>query len=155
MDEDPFGFQIEGQSKPGYGGSQLSSSGKDMDPWKILSGWFGYDEKNRGSGESSVLASQLPKTFSVSQNYPNPFNPSTTIQYDIPQGESPTPVDINIYDLRGRLVRKLVDEDKTPGRYQVHWDGRNDRGQKVSSGVYLYRIEAGDFISTRKMIMVR
>jgi flagellar hook assembly protein FlgD len=65
------------------------------------------------------------------------------------------PVDISIYDLRGRLIRTLVDEEKPPGTYQVHWNGRDDMGTKVPSGVYLYRITAGDFISTRKMVMMK
>jgi flagellar hook assembly protein FlgD len=64
-------------------------------------------------------------------------------------------VKVTIYDVRGRLVRKLVDGEKEPGWYQVHWDGRNDRGQMVGSGVYLYRIEAGEFVSTKKMVLVR
>jgi hypothetical protein len=95
----------------------------------------------------------IPKTFFLSQNYPNPFNPSTTIRYDIPVGSGTVPVKVFIYDIRGRLVRKLVDQEKESGSYQVHWAGRDDNGQQVSSGVYLYRIEAGDFLSTRKMVM--
>jgi hypothetical protein len=97
----------------------------------------------------------LPKTFSLSQNYPNPFNPSTTIQYLIPVGRGTLPVKVFVYDLRGRLVRKLVDEDKPSGRHQVHWDGRGEQGEVVSSGVYLYRIDTGKFISTRKMVLIR
>jgi hypothetical protein len=96
-----------------------------------------------------------PRSLALSQNYPNPFNPSTTIQYDIPDGSSPAQVEINIYDVRGRLVRKLVDQEKVPGHYQIHWDGRDKYGQQVSSGVYLYRIDAGEFNSTRKMVLVR
>jgi hypothetical protein len=96
----------------------------------------------------------IPKTFSLSQNYPNPFNPSTTIQYDIPEVSGAVPVKINVYDIRGRLVRKLVDQEKEPGHYQIYWDGRDEKGNKASSGVYFYRIIAGDFILTRKMILL-
>jgi hypothetical protein len=96
----------------------------------------------------------LPKTFTLSQNYPNPFNPSTTIQYDIAATSGTVPVEINIYNIRGRLVRKLVDQEKEPGRYQVQWDGHDEQGRAVSSGVYLYRLETGNFISTRKMVML-
>ena len=106
----------------------------------------------RGAGATSA---SLPRVFSLSQNYPNPFNPSTTIRYDIPGGSVTVPVRLLVYDIRGRLVRKLVDRDREPGRYQVHWDGRDDRGASVSSGVYLYRIEAGEFKSIRKMVLVR
>ncbi len=118
-----------------------------------------------GSGSGGAPVS-LPRAFALTQNYPNPFNPSTTIRYDIPVSEGSNglsegedsggvPVRLYIYDIRGRLVRKLVDRERDPGRYIVHWDGRNDRGQPASSGVYLYRLEAGDFVSTRKMVMVR
>jgi hypothetical protein len=96
----------------------------------------------------------LPKTFSLSQNYPNPFNPSTSIDYSIPGGDM-VHVSLKIFDLRGRLVRKLVEREQHPGRYSVHWDGRNDMREVVGSGVYLYRIESGSFTSTRKMTILR
>lgn len=97
----------------------------------------------------------LPRVFSLGQNYPNPFNPSTTIQFAIPTGSKAVPTQVKIYDLRGRLIRTILDEPKEPGYYQVHWDGRNDRGGVVASGVYLYTIAAGDFHSARKMVVVR
>jgi hypothetical protein len=108
-----------------------------------------------GIEDSKVGSSTLPKVFSLSQNYPNPFNPSTTIKYDIPAGSGPIPAKIYVYDIRGRLIKKLVDKEMEPGRYQVHWNGRNDRGQRVVSGIYLYRIEAGEFVSTRKMMLLK
>ena len=64
-------------------------------------------------------------------------------------------VRITVYDLRGRLVRRLVDGDKDPGYYRVHWNGRDDHGARVASGVYLYAIDAGDYRATRKMALVR
>ena len=97
----------------------------------------------------------LPRVFSLSQNYPNPFNPSTTIAYAVPAGREDVPVRLRVYDIRGRLVRSLVEEERDAGRYRVHWDGRDDRGTRVASGVYLYRIEADDFVSTRKIVVVR
>ncbi len=97
---------------------------------------------------------KIPKAFALSQNYPNPFNPSTTIDYSIPEGEAEQ-VQLLIYDLRGRLIRSLINEEKSPGSYSVHWDGRSNEGREVGSGVYLYRIEAGEFISTKKMIITR
>ena len=98
--------------------------------------------------------SSIPKSFFLSQNYPNPFNPSTTIDYVIPEGDAVT-VHLKIYDLRGRLIRTFIEEDKGPGRYAIHWDGRDDRGAKVGSGLYLYRIKAADFTSVRKMTILR
>jgi hypothetical protein len=156
LDEDPFGFQVDNTySKPGYGGNELASSGGDMKPWRVLRGWFGYGERHGDSGAGGVLSSRLPKAFAISQNYPNPFNPSTTIAYDIPEGRAAVRVRIAVYDIRGRLVRKLVDEERPPGSYRVHWDGREERGEPVGSGVYLYRIQAGDYRSSRKMVVVR
>ncbi len=95
------------------------------------------------------------KTFSATQNYPNPFNPSTTIGYSIPRVEEPVQVRLSIFDIRGRRVRSLVDEKKESGVYQVHWNGRNERGEEVPSGVYLYRLEAGDYRATHKMVLTR
>ena len=94
-------------------------------------------------------------TFSISQNQPNPFNPSTTLRYAIPQGEGPVNVSIAIYDVRGRLVRSLVDDREDAGVHQVHWDGKDEQGEPVPSGIYLYRIDAGGFHSTHKMALTR
>jgi len=107
-----------------------------------------------GIGNDPHSLPSLPKAFMLSQNYPNPFNPSTTIDYSIPEGEAVN-VTMLIYDLRGRLIRDLINEEKSPGRYSIHWDGRNSEGREVGSGVYLYRIEAGEFASMKKMIIAR
>jgi hypothetical protein len=96
----------------------------------------------------------LPRSFSLSQNYPNPFNPSTTIDYGVPEGEEVL-VDLRIYELRGRLIRSLVREEKMPGSYSVHWDGRDEMGRAVGSGVYFYRLEAGKSSLTKKMVVMR
>jgi hypothetical protein len=117
--------------------------------------FVGVDLAAVGIGDGGSGAN-IPKVFSLSQNYPNPFNPSTTISFDIP-GTIGTKqrVSLIVYDIRGRLVRRLIDSDLEPGSHKIHWDGHDDRGRSVSSGVYLYRLESGDFISTRKMIVVR
>jgi hypothetical protein len=96
----------------------------------------------------------LPKAFAMSQNYPNPFNPSTTIAYDIPEGDN-VHVQLNVYNMRGQLVRTLVDESKSEGSYQIQWDGSDNYGRRVSSGVYFYRIKAGEFSKTRKMVILK
>ncbi len=98
----------------------------------------------------------VPIAYSLSQNYPNPFNPVTRIQYDVPNSISgEMKVLIRIYDMRGRLIRTLLDEEKEPGSYSVVWDGKDERGEPVSSGVYLYRMESGRFSSLKKMIMIK
>jgi hypothetical protein len=91
--------------------------------------------------------------YSLSQNYPNPFNPTTTIKYTLKER---TQVSLRIYNVAGQLTRTLVNEVKSPG--EVHaatWDGRNDAGQSVSSGVYFYKLVAGDYVQTKKMVLLK
>jgi len=107
-----------------------------------------------GKSVGSFLA--LPQAFSLSQNSPNPFNPSTTISYEIPEKSELVNVTLNVYNIRGQLIKSLVSrEEKGPGRYQVTWDGMDNKGHQVSSGVYFYRLKAGDFMATRKMIILK
>ena len=96
----------------------------------------------------------LPKAFFLAQNSPNPFNPATMISFNLPEGASEQ-VSLKVFDLRGRLVRTLVDGAGEAGTYSVFWDGRDHAGRRVSSGVYLYRMQAGEFIQTRKMVLLK
>ena len=95
---------------------------------------------------------EIPLSFSVSQNYPNPFNPVTTIQYTLPK---PANVRLEIFNLYGEHVRTLVAENQSTGYYTVYWDGNDERGRAVGSGVYIYSLQAGEFVAKRKMILVR
>jgi hypothetical protein len=116
----------------------------------------------RGSPPTSIKDSQLPETirlpknFSLFQNYPNPFNPSTTITFDLP-GTAGTKqaVNLTVYDMRGRLVRTLIDSALDPGNHKIHWNGKSDRGQSVASGIYLYRLKAAGETFTRKMTVLK
>ena len=111
----------------------------------------------------------LPKEFVLYQNYPNPFNPSTTIKYTIPTPPASSPlakertenarqsswvrvefVTLKVYDMLGREVTTLVNENQKPGNYEVEWNAEN-----VSSGIYFYRIQTGSFIDVKKMILLR
>gem|GEM_PF-3149848 len=95
----------------------------------------------------------IPKRFALSQNYPNPFNPTTQLNYDVPRTEN---VKIVVYDLLGRQVKTLVNQDNVqPGRYTVEWNGTNQYGTTVASGVYFYHMKAGDFTSVKKMVLLR
>jgi len=96
----------------------------------------------------------LPKVFSLAQNAPNPFNPATAITYGVPDGAS-VHVTLKVYDIHGSLVRTLVEEVREAGSYSVFWDGTDRAGRNVSSGVYLYRMKAGDFVQTRKMVLLK
>lgn len=97
-------------------------------------------------------ASALPESFALSQNYPNPFNPSTTIAYQLPAAERVT---IEIYNVLGQRVRQLVNGYQPAGRYTLVWDGRNEAGEQVASGVYLYRMHSGSYLEQRKMTLLK
>lgn len=99
-----------------------------------------------------VADNNIPSTFDLSQNYPNPFNPSTEIKFSIPKSER---VKIAVYNSIGKLVKVLVDDNLTPGNYKVTWYGEDYRGSKVSSGVYLYRLETPSFQATKKMVLLK
>ena len=94
--------------------------------------------------ESSII----PKDFQLKQNYPNPFNPTTTIEYSLPSNET---VEISVFDIMGKKIKTLINSFHTIGNYQVQWNGDNNAGNIVSSGLYFYQVKAGGFIHTRKM----
>ena len=94
----------------------------------------------------------IPQEITLYQNYPNPFNPVTTISYDLPQDSY---VVLSIYDMKGSLVKNLVNEIRTAGMQSIQWNATNNIGLTVSAGVYLYSIEAGEFSQTKKMILLK
>jgi len=104
------------------------------------------------TGIESNVEKLLVKKLFLFQNYPNPFNPSTTIQYDISKA---TRVKLEIYNTLGQKVRELVNDIQPIGRYWVVWDGRNDAGSIVSSGIYFYILNTPEYFQTRKMLLVR
>jgi len=101
------------------------------------------------------LPAKLPKVSSLAQNSPNPFNPSTTISYTVAPLESLVPVRLEVFNIRGQLIRTLVNEVVEPGEYSFFWQGLDDHGKALSSGVYFYRLRAGNFVATRKMVIVK
>ena len=119
-------------------------------PDSILCG-VGYLD---GNDSSLVLIDQNihPSGFSFITNYPNPFNPVTTIRYDLPENAL---VNITIFDMMGRQVSKLVSSHQTSGYKSVRWNATNDRGFPVNAGIYLYRINAGQFRQTKKMVLLK
>ncbi len=105
--------------------------------------------------EASPLSTQTqkgPVYFNVLQNYPNPFNPVTTLRYDLPENGH---VNITIYDMLGRQVNTLINQTQDAGYKSVIWDATNDYGKPVSAGIYLYQIQAGGYISTKKMVLLK
>ena len=135
--------------------------------------WFygpvDYDPWLTSVGVGEPPRSSLPDHFSLSQNYPNPFNPTTVIRYSLPvdrQGQSgnggararttsTSYVSLKVYNILGQVVRTLVDEPQAPGYYSVRWDGRDNAGGELASGIYIYRIQAGDFAQSRRMILLK
>jgi len=101
---------------------------------------------------TGVANGLLPAKFSLFQNYPNPFNPTTVISYALPKTSFVT---IKIYDMLGREVKRLVNKEQNAGITTVQWNGDNNFGSKVSSGTYIYRIVAGKFIQSKKMIFLK
>jgi len=102
---------------------------------------------------TGVDGDEVPERQALSQNFPNPFNPTTQISYDVPSPGAR--VVLRIYAPTGRLVRTLTDADVPPGRYSDQWDGCDERGKQMSSGVYLYRIQIGEFTDQRKMVLLK
>jgi len=94
----------------------------------------------------------IPELFALHQNYPNPFNPITTIQYDLPVASN---VQIVIYDLLGRQISTLVNRVEESGYKQIIWNANNTNGQPIGAGVYFYQIRSGEFVQTKKMILLK
>jgi hypothetical protein len=96
--------------------------------------------------------SQVPTSYALNQNYPNPFNPSTEISFALSQAGH---VRLSVYNVLGQQVRTLIDQDMEAGNKSITWDGRSDNGSPAASGIYFYRIQANDFVDTRKMTLLK
>ena len=112
--------------------------------------------KPRGLGKEMANTDNAdiskPERFDLLPNYPNPFNPATNIQYQLPVDAT---VEILIYNMEGQKIRSLVNEFASVGVHSVEWNGRDDFGKEVASGVYLYRMKAADYVMTRKLMLIR
>jgi len=109
--------------------------------------------KMKESGEELVgEKSAIPQEFSLSQNYPNPFNPETEISYGLPRD---CYVKLAIHNVAGQKVNTLVDERQSAGYKTIYWNGRDDKGKEVASGIYFYKLEAGNFTESRKMVLIK
>jgi hypothetical protein len=100
---------------------------------------------------------EKPTEFALSQNYPNPFNPTTAIRFKV-EGQRlkvPVPTTLKIYNVLGEEVRTLVNEKKFPGDHTVQWDGKNDKGEQLASGVYFYELKVGEYTSAKKMVLLK
>lgn len=120
--------------------------------------WFPAQKAAWEAGDPPVVMgiadqiSAVPSKFSLAQNFPNPFNPSTTIAYDLNKAAD---VELAVYNILGQKIRTLVTKNLQAGEYSAQWNGRNNEGNLVASGIYFYQLKAGDQIQVRKMLLMR
>jgi hypothetical protein len=114
--------------------------------------FYSNDNTIIGQGTKDIELTPVPEDFALQQNYPNPFNPTTTILYDLPEA---TTVHLVIYDVLGRQIRTLVNQDLTAGYHKAVWDATDDLGRPLSGGLYIYRINAGGYSKTMKMVLLK
>ena len=105
-----------------------------------------------GDDVSLADVTVMPEKFTIHQNYPNPFNPVTTLRYELPEQ---THVNITIYDMLGRKVKTLINQTQDAGYRSVIWDSTNNYGKPISAGIYLYQIQAGEYMQTKKMVLLK
>ncbi len=129
------------------GSAELAASGNGESHFRIIVGTEDYAKIH------SENISLQPNTYALYQNYPNPFNPATTITYQLKEkGE----VTLEIFDILGRRIKSLVNNVvQSPGMHTISWQGTNSWGEKIASGIYIYRLKSNNFISTRKMILLK
>ena len=125
--------------------------------FQILTPYTAFYSDPDPTGTGPERSDKMPQGFALHQNYPNPFNPATTISYEIPAAGHVT---IKIYDLTGRLVKVLVNQNLQPGAHSITWDGTDMRGAKVAAGIYIYQIEftsidGRKWVQSKKMSLVR
>lgn len=134
-----------------FNGSKWANFIDDGDPWDKRDIMIGVGFHGITTVESSEPA-EIPTIFYVTQNFPNPFNPETSLLYHLPEAAT---VEIVIFNVLGEKIRMLVDESKPAGTYSVKWNGTNELGDIVSSGIYFCVVKAGKFTEKRKMIFIR
>jgi hypothetical protein len=100
----------------------------------------------------STVSEGIPTVFALHENYPNPFNPSTTLRFDLPEVSDMT---LTIYNMLGQKVKTFKMQSTPAGYHSITWDATNDLNQQVGAGVYLYQLQAKDFVKTRKMVLLK
>ena len=119
---------------------------------EFVQGVVHVTSQNPLDADGSEPRGQVPTSYELSQNYPNPFNPSTTIKFSL---ETRGFVELSVYNILGRKVKTLVSTEMDAGPHDVLWDGTDNSGDMASSGIYFYKLEAGDFVKTKKMLMLK
>ena len=146
-----MGNEVLASDLNGDGAADLVVLGRNEegDPLDVLGGAFVFINQ---SSPPTAVAVELatPSDFVLGANYPNPFNPATTIPLSVPNGAEA--VDVAIYNLLGQLVRQVWSGPLAAGEHRLTWDGRDDKGQPVASGAYLYQLRVGEQLRIRKMV---
>ncbi|NMB80737.1 MAG: T9SS type A sorting domain-containing protein [Ignavibacteria bacterium] len=145
LDSDGDGFSngVELQNPTG-----IWNGGPVGDPSKVTN----PGDPNSKPNPTSVTEEIVPQQYRLLNNYPNPFNPSTTITFEIPKSEF---VSLQIFNINGELIKTILQESLNAGRYEKRWNGEDDFGNQVVSGVYFYRIKAGHFEKSSRMILLK
>jgi immune inhibitor A len=146
-----FGFGLEGVDSCGQDPFGHPASKPELVMQRVLN-WLRGTSDVPEREEESV---NRPRDIFLDQNQPNPFNPITSIQYSVYGRQAPTRATLKVYNIAGRLVRTLVDKEVPPGDYSVTWDGKDEGGNQVSSGVYFYQLKARDQTQTKKMVLLK
>ena len=118
---------------------------------ECIEDYVGYQDTT-SCGQVSITEKILPITYELYNPYPNPFNPVTTLRYDLPEDAL---VNITIYDMMGRQVKTLINEEQKAGNRSLQWNATNDAGSPVSAGIYLYMVQIGEFRQTKKMVLLK
>ena len=153
--ESPKGYKVVYFA---FGFEGIRGTSGYSDSWFVLErilNWFDVQTEFTDVSESEETVEGLPRSYSLYQNYPNPFNAETVITYQLPNGVGPQLITLRIYNILGQEVRTLVREVQGVGTYRVRWDGRDQRGEEVSTAVYFYRLESGDFSLIKKMVLLK
>jgi hypothetical protein len=167
---DSIGNKIEGNYQ--VANSNFRNFGQQMPACAVTPSdvFFAWQDNRRARGwdiyakvvgwDWSVVEGEpvtKPSSFELSQNYPNPFNPTTAIRFKVQcsKFKVPSRTTLKIYNILGETVKTLVDELKSEGSYTVTWDGKDEKGEEVASGIYLYRLKVGEYSEVRKMVLLR
>lgn len=149
------GLKYDGTNRPLFGFDQ-SNNGRAWDfdgtNWASWSETYFMRATIQTTTSIAQITNVIPDKFELTYNYPNPFNPTTKFKYALPEGKD---VSIIIYDITGKKVTELVNNYQAAGTYEVTWNGKNDAGNQVASGTYIYSVKAGSFTQSKKMVLLR
>jgi photosystem II stability/assembly factor-like uncharacterized protein len=149
------GLLYNGTDKPTYGYDPVNN-GRAWDyngsAWSSVNETYFMRATIQTTTSVAEISNEIPTEFELSYNYPNPFNPSTKFKYALPEGRN---VKIIIYDINGSKITELVNNYQGAGTYEVTWNGKNDLNQQAASGTYFFTVIAGDFVQTKKMLMLK